>query len=72
MSQKELFPLNIVKDPENTSGLLGTTMEDLLNIHGGKNDVCSSDKVIDPCHPFLLPGMLWEPRHHPAKIHPSA
>ena len=57
-NRKELFSLNIIKDLENTSGLLATAAEDLLHIHGGNNGVYSSGEVIDPCRPLVLPDLL--------------
>ena len=46
MGRKELFLLNIIKDPENTLGLLATTIED-LHIHGDDNGVCGGDEIND-------------------------
>ena len=62
MNQKEQFSLNIIKDPENTLGLLATIVEDLLHIHGGNNIVYSSSEVTNLSRPLLLPGVLREPR----------
>ena len=45
--KKELFLLNIIKDPENTSGILTTIVEDLLHIHGSDNGVYGDSEIIN-------------------------